>query len=64
MLEEITQNDIEKNNDIKMIREKRTTMGKGESTFIKLFPEGKRRTNDQKTQRNHSRKKNVSESTH
>lgn len=38
MLEEITQNDIEKNNDIKMIREKRTTMGKGESTFIKLFP--------------------------
>lgn len=43
--EEFTENDIKKNNDIKMIIDKMTMMGKGETTFIKLFPERKRRTN-------------------
>lgn len=49
MLEEVIANDRDKNNDITMIIEKMTTMGKGEPTFIKLFPEDKRRTNGQKT---------------
>lgn len=32
-------------------------MGNGETTFMKLSPEGKRRTNGQNTERNHFRKK-------
>lgn len=32
-----------------MIIGKMAMMGKGETTFIKLFPEGKRRTNGQNT---------------
>lgn len=42
-------NGIKKNSDIKMIIGKMAMMGKGETTFIKLFPEGKRRTNGQNT---------------
>ena len=42
VLEEITQNDTEKNNGIKMIIEKMATMGKRETVLIKLFPEGKK----------------------